>query len=406
MTRKMALEGMRVICFGMGGAAPLGTATLADFGAEVIKVEPLGGDWSRTTPGLGTREFNRNKKGLAIDLKHPDGIALAKRLVTDADAVMESFRPGVMDRLGLGYEAVRSINPRVVYCSVTGYGQTGPWKDRPGVDGVIQAIGGIMSVLGPDEAEFPGQEMDPIKVPFPIVDMTGGLLAAQGMLVALLARERHGIGQHVDVSLLEAALVIQKSSLTRYMSTGKLPPKTGSRAPYATPNQAFRTKDGHIMVAAYTPTRWKAFCDNVLQRPELTVDPRFGTRQERQLHHQALRDIVNEVFGQKTSAELLCLCEANDLVCAPINSYEQVVNLEQIKARSAIGTIEFTDGTTMGTISPAPRLSETPGSVRSPYPEFIGQHTREVLLSFGLDEAEIARLARIGAIGVHSPTVS
>lgn len=402
MTRKMALEGMRVICFGMGGAAPLATATLADFGAEVVKVEPLTGDWSRTTPGLGTREFNRNKKGIAIDLKHPDGIALAKRLVTGADAVMESFRPGVMERLGLGYEAIRLVNPSVVYCSVTGYGQTGPWKDRPGVDGVIQAIAGIMSVLGPDESEFPDQVMDPIKVPFPIVDMTAGLLAAQGMLVALLARERHGIGQQVDVSLLEAALVIQKSSLTRYMSTGKLPPKTGSRAPYATPNQAFRTSDGHIMVAAYTPARWKAFCENVLQRPDIGSDPRFGTRQERQLHHHALRDIVNEVFSKKSSAELLRLCEENDLVCAPINSYEQVVELEQVKARGSIGTIEFPDGRTMDTVNPVPRLSETPGSVRSPYPEFIGLHTREVLLSFGIDESEIARLKDAGAIGVHS----
>lgn len=402
MTRKMALEGIRVICFGMGGAAPLATATLADFGAEVVKVEPLTGDWSRTTPGLGTREFNRNKKGIAIDLKHPDGIALARRLVKGADAMMESFRPGVMERLGLGYEAVREMNPKVVYCSVTGYGQTGPWKDRPGVDGVIQAISGMMSVLGPDETEFPGEVTDPIKVPFPIVDMTAGLLAAQGMLIALLARERHGEGQHVDVSLLESALVIQKSSLTRYMSTNKLPPKTGSRAPYATPNQAFRTKDGHIMVAAYTPARWKAFCRNVLERPEIESDSRFGTRQERQLHHHELRDIVNEVFSTKTSAELLRLCEDNDLVCAPINTYNEVVALEQVKARGAIGTIEFPDGRTMRTVRPSPLLSATPGRVHSPYPEFIGLHTREVLRSFGIDDAEIDRLQSAGAISIHS----
>jgi crotonobetainyl-CoA:carnitine CoA-transferase CaiB-like acyl-CoA transferase len=401
---KMALAGLRVICFGMGGAAPLATATLADFGAEVVKVEPPGGDWSRTTPGLGTREFNRNKKGIAIDLKHPDGIALAKRLVRDADAVMESFRPGVMDRLGLGYEAVRAVNPRVVYCSVTGYGQTGPWKDRPGVDGVIQAISGMMSVLGPDETEHPGEVMDPIKVPFPVVDMTAGLLAAQGMLLALLARERHGMGQHVDVSLLESALVLQKSSLTRYLSTGKLPPKTGSRAPYATPNQAFRTSDGHIMVAAYTPARWQAFCRNVLGRPEIETDPRFATRQTRQEHHTVLREIVESVFRRRSSAELLRLCEENDLVCAAINSYDEVVQLEQVKARGSIGKIRYADGRELGTVTPAPRLSETPGSVRRPYPEFIGLHTREVLLSIGLDEAEIARLAAAGAIGVHRDT--
>src|ERR1044071_7529083 len=177
MTRKTALEGIRVVCFGMGGAAPLATATLGDFGAEIFKVEPRTGDWSRTTPGLGTREFNRNKKGIAIDLKHPGGIALAKRMIATADVVMESFRPGVMTRLALGYEAVRDLNPRIVYCSVTGYGQTGPWKDKPGVDGIIQAVSGVMSVLGHDTDGRADDE--PIKVPFPIADMTGGLMAVQ-----------------------------------------------------------------------------------------------------------------------------------------------------------------------------------------------------------------------------------
>jgi crotonobetainyl-CoA:carnitine CoA-transferase CaiB-like acyl-CoA transferase len=402
MSKKMALEGIRVVCFGMGGAGPLATATLGDFGAEIIKVEPLTGDWSRTTPGLGMREFNRNKRGIAIDLKNPEGVLLAKRLIAQADAVLETFRPGVMDRLGLGYAAAREINPTIVYCSVTGYGQTGPWKDRPGVDGIIQAVSGMMSVLGPDETENPDQPTDPIKVPFPIVDMTAGMLAAQGMLVALLARERHGIGQHVDVSLLESALVIQKSTMTRYLQTGTLPLRTGSRAPYATPNQAFRTRDGHIMVAAYTPARWKAFTCNVLQRPELEADPRFATRQARQEHHAALRDIVNEVFATRTTEQWLRACEDNDLLCAPINDYAQVVDLPQVKAREALGTVALSDGRTLGTVQPAPRLGETPGSVRRPYPEFVGQHTREVLLSFGLAEAEIARLAEVGAIGIHT----
>ncbi len=406
MTRKMALEGIRVVCFGMGGAAPLATATLGDFGAEIIKIEPVTGDWSRTTPGLGTREFNRNKRGIAIDLKNPEGVALAKRLIAGADAVMESFRPGVMDRLGLGYEAAKAFNPTVVYCSVSAYGQNGPWKDRPGVDGIIQAVSGMMSVLGPDEAEAPAEGSDPVKVSFPVVDMTAGMLAAQGMLVALLARERLGVGQHVDVSLMEAALVMQKSSLTRYLESGKLPARTGSRAPYATPNQAYRTKDGHIMVAAYTPPRWKAFCCNVLGRPDIETDPRFVTRQVRQLHHQDLRRIVEEIFRGKTSLEWLELCEANDLLCAPINTYNEVVQIEQLKARGAIGDIQLSGGKSMRTISVVPKLSETPGSVRRGYPEFIGQHTREVLLAAGLDEAEIVRLAEAGAIGVYGGAAS
>ena len=289
MTAKMALDGIRVVCFGMGGAAPLATATLGDFGAEIFKIEPRTGGWSRTTPGLGTREFNRNKKGIAIDLKYPQGVALAKRLIATADVMMESFRPGVMERLGLGYEAIKAINPRIVYCSLSAYGQTGPWKDRPGVDGIVQAVSGIMSVVGPDVEG--GATDDPIKVSFPVVDMTGGLMAVQGIMMALFARERHagsGLGQHVDVSLLEGALVIQKSSLTRYLSSRKLPVKTGSRAPYATPNEAYKTKDGHIMLAAYTDTRWHALCCNVLQHPELESDPRFKERPTRQHHHRGV----------------------------------------------------------------------------------------------------------------------
>jgi crotonobetainyl-CoA:carnitine CoA-transferase CaiB-like acyl-CoA transferase len=404
MTGKAALEGVRVVCFGMGGAAPLATATLGDFGAEIFKVEPRTGDWSRTTPGLGTREFNRNKKGIAIDLKHRDGIALAKRMIATADVVMESFRPGVMDRLGLGYQAVREVNPRIVYCSVSAYGQTGPWKDRPGVDGIIQAISGIMSVLGPDaEAESKGEAAadEPMKVSFPVVDMTGGLIAVQGIMMALYARERHGIGQHVDVSLLEGALVIQKSSVTRYLSSGKLPPKTGSRAPYATPNEAYRTKDGHIMLAAYTKDRWGALCREVLGRPELETDPRFQERPTRQLHHGELKAIIESVLKQRTSAEWLALCEKHDLICAPINTYREVVELEQVKARKAIDTIALPEGRSMGTVAAVPKLSETPGTIRSPYPSVIGQHTREILLAVGLTEAEIAKLDADGVIGMQ-----
>jgi crotonobetainyl-CoA:carnitine CoA-transferase CaiB-like acyl-CoA transferase len=386
----------------MGGAAPLATATLGDFGAEIFKIEPRTGDWSRTTPGLGTREFNRNKKGIAIDLKHAAGAALALRLIATADVVMESFRPGEMDRLGLGYEAARKVNPRVVYCSVSAYGQTGPWKDRPGVDGIVQAVSGIMSVVGVDEdgADESGAA-DPMKVSFPVVDMTGGMMAVQGIMMALFARERHGIGQHVDVSLLEGALVIQKSSLTRYLSSGKLPARTGSRAPYATPNEAYRTRDGHIMLAAYTTARWHALCCEVLKRPALEDDPRFKERPVRQNHHRELKDLIEDALKEKTSAEWLALCEANDLICAPINNYAELVELPQIKAREAITTIDLADGRSMQTVAPVPRLSATPGRVRSGYPSQIGEHTREILLKVGLSEEEIARLEADGAIGVH-----
>ena len=319
---------------------------------------------------------------------------------------MESFRPGVMARLGLGYEAVREVNPRIVYCSVTGYGQTGPWKDKPGVDGIIQAVSGIMSVLGPDE-EGGAPDDEPMKVSFPIADMTGGLMtgglmAVQGIMMALFARERQGMGQHVDVSLLEGALVIQKSTLTRYLSSHELPTKTGSRAPYATPNEAYRTSDGHIMLAAYTKDRWKALCCDVLGMPELETDPRFQERPTRQNHHRELKAIIEGVLQTRTSAEWLALCEQHDLICAPINNYHQLVGLEHIKARKSIESMTFPDGRTLGTVAPAPRLSETPGTLRYPYPSRIGQHTREILLSIGMSEAEIGKLSADGVIAMQA----
>ncbi|MCR6672602.1 CaiB/BaiF CoA-transferase family protein [Devosia ginsengisoli] len=389
-----ALDGIRIVCFGMGAAAPFATASLADFGAEVIKVEPPTGDWSRTTPGLGTREFNRNKQGIAINLKSSDGLALARKLIARADVVMESFRPGVMDRLGLGYATLKQAHPRLVYCSVSAYGQDGPWKDKPGVDGIIQAVSGIMSVFGSED-----EDAEPIKTPFPLADMAAGFLAAQGILLALLAREKHGMGQHVDVSLLEAALVIQKSSMTRYLQSGVLPRRTGSRAPYATPNEAYRTSDGHIMLAAYSPTRWSAFCRNVLGLPELETDPRFVDRKVRQGNQKALKHIIEEVLSRRTSAEWLQLCEANDLICGPINTYDQVVAHAQVRARNAIETVSFPDGETMRTLAATPKLSVTPGKVTSPYPAEIGQHTRQVLAELGLAPAEIDRLRDKGAIG-------
>ena len=392
-----ALQGIKVICFGMGGAAPLATATLADFGAEIIKIEPPTGDWSRTTPGLGTREFNRNKKGIAVDLKSDEGKAIVRQLVKSADVVMESFRPGVMKRLGFGYEELSKENPRLVYCSVTAFGQTGPWAGRGGVDGILQAASGIMSVLG---REGEG-DIEPMKVSFPVVDMTGGLLAAQGILVALLAREFHGIGQHVDLSLMESALVIQKSSFTRYLHSDQLPPKTGSRAPYATPNEAYRTKDGYLMLASYHPKRWKALCHEVLGRPDLEHDPRFSDRKVRQEHHRELKQIIEEILATKTTGAWEEICNAHDILASKINDYSEVMDLPHLKERGAVVSVAYPDGREMRTVAPVPKLSETPGRVEFPYPEKIGQHTREVLTTLGISEHDLQRLASEGVIGVN-----
>jgi crotonobetainyl-CoA:carnitine CoA-transferase CaiB-like acyl-CoA transferase len=217
----------------------------------------------------------------------------------------------------------------------------------------------------------------------------------------LLARDKHGIGQHVDVSLMEAALILQKSSVTRFLNSGMLPEKTGSRAPYATPNEAYRTKDGHIMIAAYHPARWKSLCCDILGKPELAADPRFNERKVRQENRRELKNIIESVFREKTSAEWLALCEAHDIICGPINTYTELVELDQVKARRSIDTVTFPDGRTLKTVGVAPKLSETPGAVRTPYPSMIGEHTLEILEKVGLSQDEIHKLEESGAIGVH-----
>jgi crotonobetainyl-CoA:carnitine CoA-transferase CaiB-like acyl-CoA transferase len=381
------LDGVKVLCFGMGAASPLATSILGDFGAEVIKIEPLTGDWARNTPGLGLREFNRNKKSIAVDIKTARGAELVKELIKACDILVEGFRPGVMNKLGFSYEDAKALNPQIIYCSVSAYGQTGPWQDKPGVDGIMQASSGIMSVLGSE-----GENKEPIKVPFPIADMTAGLIAAQGLLLGIIAKQKYGIGQYIDVSLLEASLVMQKSLVTRYLPTRKLPRKTGSAAPYSTPNEVYRTKDGHIMLAAYHPKRWQSLCCEVLNRPELTEDPRFNSEKTRVEHRKELKDIIESVLTKRTTGEWLETFEKNDLLFSPVNNYDDVMQMEQVKARNVLETVTLLDGTVMETISAQPRMSETPGVITRPYPELAGQHSREILNSFGFSKEEIKML--------------
>ena len=383
-----SLAGIKVIDFTQIAAGPTCTMMLADLGADVIKVESLTGELGRgfvpciNGESVTFMSLNRNKRSVALDLKDPEHRRLCGELLATADVVVESFRPGVMKRLQLGYEDLAASNPRLVYCSVSAYGQTGPWKDKPGVDGVIQAVSGLMSVTGSAGAP-------PCKVQVPVVDMVTGYLAAVAVLAALNQRQSGGRGQYIDVSMFGSAIALQQSAFASYLADDIVPERIGSAAPYAAPNEALRCADGWIMVAAYHPVRWLALCETV-GAPELAADPRFADLPSRIANRAALVQALEEFMRLGSKAEWLRKFEAVDIICAPINDYAEVVNSppyvgaaisEQI-GHPAAGAIR------MPRFPLAPRdAAQAPSRA----PPMLGEHTHEVLAELGCSDERLAR---------------
>ncbi|SPK74361.1 Carnitine dehydratase (plasmid) [Cupriavidus taiwanensis] len=391
-----ALVGLTVIDFTQIGAGPTCTMLLADMGARVIKVEPPGGELGR---GLGPgwlgddsalfHGFNRNKLGVALDLKSPEGLAVARRMAAEADIVVESMRPGVMERLGLGHVELLALNPALVYCSISAYGQDGPYAGRAGVDGIIQADSGLMSLIGLPDGE-------PCKVQAPVVDVMTGYVACVGILGKLSQRARDGQGGHLDVSLLNAALALQQSSLTSYCADGQLPQRAGSAAPYAAPNQAFRTADGWIMVAAYMPERWRRLCD-VLGLPAMADDPRFATSPLRVANRGAMIEALTSAFVTRSTDAWLALLQDADILCARVATYEDLMAHPQVAANRMVQRVRHQ---TLGEVRmpgfPINSAQENALPAR-PAPA-CGQHTQAVLADFGYTRAQIAALQARGAI--------
>lgn len=391
-----ALDGLTVIDFTQIAAGPISTMLLADMGARVIKVEPPGGELGRALgPGwIGGdsalfHAFNRNKDGIALDLKTPEGVTVARRLIASADIVVESMRPGVMDRLGLGHAQLLAAHPALIYCSISAYGQGGPYADRAGVDGILQADSGLMSLIGTADGE-------PCKVQSPVVDVMTGYVAVMGILARLAQRQRDGRGGHLDVNLLNAALALQQSALTGYLADGQLPVRSGSAAPYSAPNQAFRTADGWIMVAAYMPDRWRRLCQT-LGLPALIDDPRFTTSPLRVANRDAMVDALTHVFVTRTTAQWLPVLRDADILCARVATYADVADHPQVAANGMIATALHP---ALGAIRmpgfPVCSLDVNAAPVR-PAPA-CGEHTASVLRSVGYDEGQIAALAASGAI--------
>ena len=395
MLRK-ALDRLTVVDFTQIGAGPTCTMLMADMGARVIKVEPPEGELGR---GLGPgwigddsalfHAFNRNKLGVALNLKSPDGLAVARRLVAGADVLVESMRPGVMARLGLGFAALAALHPSLVYCSISAYGQSGPYADRAGVDGIVQADSGLMSLIGSEGAE-------PCKVQAPVVDVMTGYVAVMAVLAKLTQRERDGQGGHLDVNLLNAALALQQSSLTSYLADGQLPVRVGSAAPYSAPNQAFETRDGWVMIAAYMPERWTRLCE-LLGLPQLATDPRFATSPLRVAHRQEMVAALASVLKRKSTDEWLPLLRAADILCARVASYEDVTRHPQVAANAMVAQADHPlHGRVRMPGFPVNSVQANAEPHRAA--PACGEHTRPVLRDAGLSDGEIAALQRSQAV--------
>ena len=374
-------------------AGPFGSMLLRDLGAEVIKVErPPYGDVARTTAPYINDEscyffsVNRGKKSVCLDLKKGQGRNILLRLVEKADVMLENYTPGTMEKLGLTYDVVSARNPRLVYASTSGFGQTGPERSRPALDVVVQGISGIMSITGQPDGP-------PMRVGTSIGDIAAGLYAAIGVLAALQERERSGRGQYIDVSMLDCQIAILENAFVRYFATGEVPKPLGTRHPVITPFQAFLAKDGWIVIAIAwsVENQWELFCVSI-GHLELIDDPRFDTPGRRTQNHAILEPILNEALGQKTTEEWLREFSAIGLPCGPLNNIAQAAEYSQVKARNMLVEVAHPSSFSLKMPDLPIKLSRTPGGIQGPSPA-IGEHTDDVLSTLlALSEAEIADL--------------
>jgi len=374
-------------------AGPTCVRQLVDWGAEGIKIEMPGG---RSGDGMGGnrhgfdfQNLHRNKKSITLNLKEPEAVEIFKRLARDADVVVENYRPDVKHRLGIDYETLRQINPRIVYGSISGFGQEGPYRDRPGVDQIAQGLGGLMSITG-----LPGQ--GPVRVGIPIADLCSGIFLAQGILVALLEREHTGEGRWVSTSLLEAMLSMLDFQASRWLMGGEVPPQAGNNHPTGIPTGVFETKDGHINIAASGDDLYKRFC-HAVERPDLLTDARFSTSRARSKNRDEIMQVLMPVTRQKTSAEWIKLMNEAGVPCGPIYTIDQTFADEQVQF------LEMAQGVTSPTLGDLTILGHPinvngrRNPLRGAAPE-LGQDNDEVFTSLGLSKEQIADLAQRGII--------
>jgi crotonobetainyl-CoA:carnitine CoA-transferase CaiB-like acyl-CoA transferase len=379
-----ALAGLRILELTQVMAGPFCGQVLADMGADVVKVEPPEGDSTRVS--LGTAAFlavNRNKRSIALDLKSAEHQAVLHRLARDADVVLENYRPGVAARLGAGWDALSELNPRLIYASVSGFGQTGPYAQRPGYDLIAQGLSGVMSVTGE-----PGG--DPVKCGIPISDLSAGLFCAVAILSAVIARERTGRGQRIDTSLFEGALALSVWESAELWGTGRVPQALGSAHRLTAPYQALRTADGHITVGGNNQKLWQRLCEAV-GRPELVSDARFVSNDDRMANRAELEEELETALADRGTDEWVAVLEKAGVPCGPIHDYRQVFEDEHTQAREMQVRLTHPVEGEISALGIPVKMSDTPGAVRRPAP-LPGEHTGEVLREAGFSDEEIAAL--------------
>ena len=394
----LALGDVTVLDLSHALAGPFATTMLADYGANVIKIEPPEGEMSRTwgPPFYGGEtayfvNLNRNKKSVTIDLKHADGQALFFRLLDTADVVVENLRVGTVGRLGIDYERARQRQPRVIFCSISGFGQDGPYRDRAALDLVVQAESGLISITG----ESSGRG---VRCGVSIADITAGMYAAFGILAALHARETTGRGQYLDVSMLEGQLGILSGMVGAYLADHIVPRPLGTSYGFLLPYQTFQTKTRDIALGIGNVRLWRRFCP-LVGLADIADDPRYATNAARHANRPALIATLQDAFLTKTYEEWEAILMPAGIPMGAINTIDNVVDHPQVAARGALVECTHPVAGTIRMVGPPVRMSETPGSVRTPAP-LLGEHTDEVLRDrLGLSETEIESLRRSGAIG-------
>ena len=394
------LRGLRVLDLTRVLAGPTCTQMLGDLGAEVIKVErPGAGDdtrgfapphWPNTQESAYFLGVNRNKKSLALDIAKEEGQAIVHRLLETSDILVENFKVGALAKYGLGYEQLKARYPGLIYCSITGFGQSGPYAPRPGYDSLIQGMGGVMSLTGEPDGL-------PQKVGVPVADLFAGLYGCIGILAALRHRERTGHGQQIDIGMLDTHVAWLANQGMNYLATGENPERLGNQHPNIVPYQVFPTKDGHMVLSVGNDPTFERFC-KAFGQEALLADARFATNAARVANRQLVTDTLTPLMAQKTTAEWVEALEALKIGCGPINKLAEVFADPHVQARGCVVELDHASGEKVKVIANPVRLSATPPDYRVP-PPLLGEHSEEVLSGLlGMSTAEVAALKEKGVV--------